>query len=232
MPKEGIERPVVGKILARLYGRGNLATRAKVLRLVRRLEGGDFYSVTMRMIFRRHHAVDIGMYSHGGCFVPGMIDRETTIGRYCSVASGVRTMNRNHPLEQKSTHAFFFNPALGLVTRDVVPHAPLAVGNDVWIGHNAIIAPHVSLIGNGAVVGAGAVVNKDIPPYAVVVGNPARVVRYRFPPKVIEELLASRWWERSIEELKPVLDEFRGPYRSDAAAGITQSEGGGESTGF
>ena len=74
--------------------------------------------------------------------------------------------------------------------------------------------PHVTNIGDGAVIGAGAVVNKNVPPYAVVVGNPARVVRYRFSQKIIEELLASRWWEKSIEEIKPYIHEFQIPYKN------------------
>jgi acetyltransferase-like isoleucine patch superfamily enzyme len=112
-------------------------------------------------------------------------------------------------MELKSTHAFFFNPALGVCKEDLVAYTPLEIGNDVWIGHGAIIHPHVRRIGDGAVIGAGAVVNKDVPPYAVVTGNPSRIVRYRFSKKVIEELLASRWWEKSIGELKPHLQEFQ-----------------------
>ena len=71
--------------------------------------------------------------------------------------------------------------------------------------------PSVKKIGTGAVIGAGAVVNKNIPPYGIVVGNPARPVRYRFAPKMIEKLLESRWWEKSITELKETLEEFIGP---------------------
>jgi hypothetical protein len=72
--------------------------------------------------------------------------------------------------------------------------------------------PHVRQIGHGAVVAAGAVVSNDVPPYAVVVGNPARVVRYRFPPAIIQRLLAEKWWERSIEELLPDLAEYLSEY--------------------
>ena len=85
-------------------------------------------------------------------------------------------------------------------------------GNDVWIGHNAIIMPNVKNIADGAVIAAGAVVNKDIPPYAVAVGNPSRIVRFRFSKEIIEELIASRWWEKSIEEIKPVIGEFTKNY--------------------
>lgn len=184
--------------------------RDNIRKLLWKMEGGDFYSPTLRRIFREYYDVDIGMYTHGFCFVPGAIDRHTTIGRYCSIAYQVRTINHNHPMEFKSTHAFFFNSKLGHCPKDLTTYSPLAIGNDVWIGTGALVLPHVSQIGDGAVIAAGAVVNKDVPPYAVVVGNPARVVRFRFPKEVIEQLLASRWWEKPVEELD--INEFSRPF--------------------
>jgi len=196
-------------LLYKLYGINRISIKRTVIKQVTRLEGGEFYSETLREIFKQYHKVEIGLYSHGGCFVPGQVDKYTTIGRYCSIARTMRAMNRNHPMEFKSTHAFFFNPNLGICEKDCIEHIPLAIGSDVWIGHNAIIHPHVRTIGDGAVIGAGAVVNKDVPPYAVVVGNPARIVRFRFSKEVIQELLDSKWWEKSIEELKPHIREFQ-----------------------
>ena len=206
----------VSNTLYRLYGssHGQAILRPMVFKLLYRLEGGAFYSKTLRRIFQCYHKVEIGMYTHGGCFVPGAIDRFTTIGRYSSIAYGVRTSNRNHPMEFKSTHGFFSNPKLGYRPDDPLHYIPLEIGNDVWIGANALILPHVRTIGDGAVIAAGAVVNKHVPPYAVVVGNPARVVRFRFPKEVIEELLASRWWDKPIEELD--LSEFCRPYHTGA----------------
>ena len=148
----------------------------------------------------------------GSCFVPSQFDRCTTIGRYSSVAANVRVFNRSHPMEFKSTHAFFFNRNLKYCDKDLVDYIPLSIGHDVWIGDGAIIMPNVTEIGNGAVIAAGAVVNKDVPPYSVVVGNPARIVRYRFSKEVIDELLASKWWEKSIEEIRPTIHEYQKPY--------------------
>jgi acetyltransferase-like isoleucine patch superfamily enzyme len=165
------------------------------------MEGGTFYSPTLRKIFRQFHQVDIGLYTHGGCFIPAAMDRFTTIGRYSSIAVGVRTLTHNHPMDSKSTHAFFFNSELGFYKGPGVKWTHLQIGHDVWIGANALILPHCQSIGHGAVIGAGAVVNKDVPPYGVVVGNPARLVRFRFPPDVIAELLLSQWWNKPIEEL-------------------------------
>jgi hypothetical protein len=112
----------------------------------------------------------------------------------------------------KSTHAFFFNPALKKCDKYLIDSNPLRIGNDVWIGEYAVILANVSEIGDGAVIGAGAIVNKNVPPYAVIVGNPARIVRFRFSKEIINELLASKWWEKDIEELEPYIKEFQQPY--------------------
>lgn len=188
-----------------------------ILKLATRFEGGQKKSATLRAIFRHYYGVEIGLYTDSGCFAPGMIDRYTTIGRYCSIARGVRVINRDHPIDYKSTHSFFFNPSMKLISEDPVKDIPLTIGSDVWVGHNAIILPHTRNIGDGAVIAAGAVVNKDVPPYAIVVGNPARVVRYRFSKKVIDELISSKWWEKSIEEIMPNIEEYQRPYEESAA---------------
>lgn len=211
------------------YATKSRIVRRRVLALAQKREGGQFLSQTMREIMARYHGVSIGLYSHGACFTPGAMDRGTTVGRYSSIAAGVRAMNRNHPLEFASTHAYFFNPVLGVVEHDSLPYEPLEIGSDVWTGHNAIIMPSVKSIGHGAVVAAGAVVNKDVPPYAVVVGNPARVVRYRFDEDTIHTLLESRWWERPIDELKDHLCFIQNPKdwariaNSNPATNTTQS---------
>ncbi|GAB4047225.1 CatB-related O-acetyltransferase [Catellatospora paridis] len=186
-----------------------------VLWLLRRTDGDEFTSSALREIFKRYWGVEIGMYTHGGCFAPWMIDRDTTIGRYCSIAAGVRVVNHNHPLTFKSTSGLFFNPALGLTDRWLVEHRPLEIGSDVWIGANAVILPEVNRIGHGAVIGAGAVVNRDVPPYAVVLGNPARVVKYRFSEQTIAKLLAERWWDRDINQLGD-LSAFQNPMTDEA----------------
>ena len=166
--------------LFKLYRIHNNRLRRIILKILYRLENGDIYSPTLRKIFKEYHIVEIGIYSHGACFIPGQIDKYTKIGNYCSIAPTASVMNRNHPMEYKSTHGLFFNPLLDVCEKDKIEYIPLEIGNDVWIGHNAIIMPNVKIIRDGAVIAAGAVVNKDVPPYGVVVGNPGRVVRYRF----------------------------------------------------
>lgn len=203
---------MVSDLLIKSYRIKRRSIRQIILKIVSAVEGGELKSSTLREIFKKYYKIEIGYYSHGGCFIPGNFDKYTKIGRYCSIAITARAMNRNHPMEYKSTHALFFNPALGLCEADNIEYIPLNIGNDVWIGHHAIIMPNVQNIQTGAVIGAGAVVNKDVPPYAVVVGNPARVVRYRFAPVTIDSLLKSRWWEKSIEEIVPILSQFQKAY--------------------
>ena len=197
------------RLIVGLYGRGTLG-RALARRAVNRLEGGEIHSESLRDIFRRYHGVDVGAYTHGGCFEPHSFGRNTTIGRYTSIARTAFGATLDHPTQFKGMHGFFFNSNLGY-TDHVREYTELTIGNDVWLGHNAVISSNVREIGDGAVVGAGAVVFKDVPPYAVVVGNPGRVVRYRFSPETIEELLAERWWERDIDELAPHISLFDRP---------------------
>jgi len=188
------------RILFKAYSIGRL--RNLVLRIVTRIERGEMYSPTLRRIFSHYYGVEIGLYSYGGCFVPGNINRGTTIGRYSSFAANVRAFNRNHPLHDKSMHPFFYNPACGIVDKDLILWTRLEIGNDVWVGEQAVILPSCNRIGDGAVIGAGSIVTKDVPAYAVVGGNPARIIEYRFNDKRIRELLEMRWWERDIEEIR------------------------------
>lgn len=204
---------ILEKPLYNCYKIQNHRIRSLIIKTLKRLEGGEFYSYTLRKIFKKYHNIDIGMYTYGGCFVPGQVDPHTTIGRYTSTAQNIRIFNRNHPMEFKSMHGFFFNSKLGYCDNDLVEYTPIKIGNDVWIGYNSIILPKVSIIADGAVIGAGAVVHEDIPPYAVVTGCPARIVRYRFPQETIEKLVASKWWEKDIEEIRPNIHEFQKPYK-------------------
>lgn len=198
----------VGEILFRLYALKHRRLREWILKTVVHREGGEFYSRTLRKIFSGYHRIEIGMYSYGGCFSPVNVPPGTLIGRYCSFARDIRMLNGNHPMKFKSTHPFFFSPAFGHVEELLINRSRATVGNDVWIGHGAIILPSVAQIGNGAVIAAGSVVAKDVAPFAVVAGNPARLVKYRFNSQTIELISRSAWWEKDIEELKANPPEF------------------------
>ena len=90
-----------------------------------------------------------------------------------------------------------------------MPYGKLAIGNDVWVGQYAIILPSCKNIGDGAVIGAGAIVTKDVPPYAIVAGNPAKVLRYRFDEATIRKLEEICWWDWSLDEIKAHADVFQ-----------------------
>ena len=135
--------------------------------------------------------------------------RQAQIGRYCSVAWDVTIGAPAHPLNRISTHAFAYRKQFGLVQQDLpFPQKVTTIGNDVWIGCSAILISGVT-VGDGAVIGAGAVVTKDVPPYAVVAGVPARKLRDRFPPALQQVLLESAWWNWSPEKLRRLLPIFQ-----------------------
>lgn len=216
---EGKQCWIIGNLLFFLYG----ITKRRIIRsfirnLVPRLEGGQLLSLTIRRIFSFYHNIDIGLYSQGGCFVLNNFSTTppmTTIGRYCSIANTACAFNASHPMNLMSSSAIFFNPAFGYSKKDILTRTELNIGNDVWIGHNAIIMPTVSIIGDGAVIGAGALVYQDVPPYAVVIGVPGRVVRRRFSQDIIDKLQAAKWWEKSLFKLLDNLDEFQKPLEGD-----------------
>lgn len=136
------------------------------------------------------------------------IIRCCSIGRYCSIAKHVQIGVANHPTDWLSISARQYSPTYLNFNRfvgkscHVLPHEMFQktiIGNDVWIGTNAVVMGGVT-VGDGAIIAAGAVVTKDVPPYAIVGGVPARVIRYRFPPKIISELLSLQWWNYDVAD--------------------------------
>jgi len=154
-----------------------------------------------------HHSIELGAFSYqvsGYCFA-------ARIGRYCSLGEDINIGRQNHPLTWVSTSPAFyrggamFNIKGGFEGAEAY-HAYkfrasqpptrakiTTIGNDVWIGHGALIAAGVT-IGDGAIVAAHAVVAKDVPPYAVVAGNPAVIKKWRLPPELISPMLRLQWW--------------------------------------
>ncbi|MBP7736610.1 MAG: CatB-related O-acetyltransferase [Spirochaetes bacterium] len=214
--KEGCEHFLAKYLLYPAFGIiKSLRIRKILMSLILKLEKGELYTITLRKIFNNYFHLDIGMYSEGGCFVLFNFTHTppaTKIGRYCSFANSIKVFNANHPMNLLSTHAFFFNPWFGLVKEDILARTQLTIGNDVWIGHNAVIMPSVSRIGDGAVIGANSVVSQDVPDFAVVSGFPARILRYRFDPDTIKKIKESSWWDKSIRELSKNIKEFQKPF--------------------
>ena len=136
-----------------------------------------------------------------------------TIGKYCSISSNCVIGMGSHPLDFLSTSSLFTTRKNGLGISwsnksFFDEYKKVTIGHDVWIGQRAIVMGGVR-IGNGAVVGAGAVVTKDVPPYAIVGGVPARIIRYRFPSEVIDALLKLQWWNLDESLIKENMDIFQ-----------------------
>lgn len=139
-----------------------------------------------------------------------------TIGKFCSIACGAKFLfnSANHTLSSLSTYPFpIFFEEWGTEKKDVAEawenKGDIVIGNDVWIGYEAVILSGVT-IGDGAVIGARAVVTKDVPPYTIAAGIPARPIRKRFPDEVILKLLRLRWWDWPEEQIAQKLDKIRG----------------------
>ena len=132
----------------------------------------------------------------------------TDIGRFCSIGPNFISGWGIHPIDGISTcQAFYskdyiFGPVFSEVNK-IEERKRIKIGNDVWIGMNCSILDGV-VIGDGAVIAAGAVVTKDVPPYAVVGGVPAKIIKYRFDEETIDQLLKIKWWNYSHERLKEV----------------------------
>ncbi|CUH83492.1 CatB-related O-acetyltransferase [Thalassovita mediterranea] len=130
------------------------------------------------------------------------------IGRFGQFAHGTRfiTASADHPKHWFSAYPFavFNHDCMDLYAEEFAKGDDTYIGHDVWIGHNAMILPGVT-VGNGAIIGAGAVVSRDVPGYAVVAGNPAQVVRLRFPETVIELLERLAWWDLPLDQIRRVL---------------------------
>lgn len=196
-------------------------------------ENEDFYEYNK---FSRtdivYRGCKVGRYTYGYEDLLRDYPMAASIGRYCSINPTARIWN-NHPMDYISTHPFldyplFYGWEAYELRREYIyrygkyfhnasyecsplrDNREVVIGNDVWIGANAILLPGVN-IGDGAVIAAGAVVTKDVEPYAVVGGVPAKVIKYRFEKEDIDLLEQVRWWEWSIEEIENNIELFYQP---------------------
>ena len=180
-------------------------------RLLFRILAAAIFSKEKRDAFRIRHGVKCDVHRRKICEIgefsyisPGCsaVNRKSRIGKYCSIGTNVQIGVSQHPTGWLSTSpVFYFKHKFGFPSegkegyaeRDLIQ--PVEIGNDVWVGYNAILMDGIK-VGDGAIVGAGAVVTKDVPPYAIVGGVPAKLIRYRFDEPTVSALLESKWWNR------------------------------------
>ena len=181
-----------------------ICDRSKRIRVRRRL------TAQLTKYDRDHERYNIGEWTYLGSDTTIANEKDSIIGRYCSISHHVRIGLPQHPLNCLSTHTFYLKDRPSrLFGADIAEEnklsdfdrsqllKPVEVGNDVWIGYGAIIMNGVK-IGDGAVVAAGSIVTHDVPPYAIVGGVPAKLIKYRFDEKMREELLNLKWWDYDV----------------------------------
>lgn len=172
---------------------------------------GDFSKVASSKLFsavkidRNNHIdnTEIGAYSYTG---RNTMILYSIIGNYTSISWNVSIGGANHDYSRITQHSFLYNstdnirPSSEPVAYDRYKSS-VQIGNDVWIAAGAVVTRGVK-VGDGAVIGANAVVTKNVPPYAIVAGSPAKIIKYRFSKEVIEILLKLKWWDWSVDKIQ------------------------------
>ncbi len=170
---------------------------------------GNFTDIAERVTMAE---CTIGDYSHVERHVEAIY---TTIGKFCAIAADVRLNALNHPFERISQHKITYRPNEYFVGakvdkpfRDRRQNAKVGIGHDVWIGHGAIVLPGLT-IGHGAIIAAGAVVTKDVEPYAIVAGVPAKRLKWRFKKSIRARIINLRWWDWEHDKLASAIADMQ-----------------------
>ena len=167
--------------------------------------------------------LELGRYSCVGrmCTI-----QECKIGSFCALADYLTIGCDDHDYKMITTHPFWHDSSWGISDdvefskqyREKEYEQPCEIGNDVWFGAGVIVCRNVR-IGDGCVIGAGAVITKDIPPYSVVVGTPGRVIKKRFSDEMINRLEKCKWWDLPLEVIKRNIDLFKGGHLDEECLG-------------
>ncbi|MBY6191807.1 amino acid adenylation domain-containing protein [Microbulbifer agarilyticus] len=205
---------IASMLLAPMFAIKRGLVRIALEKLILKLEGGSTFSLTMRDLYRKYYDIEVGDFTSVR-FEPSKLKRYTRVGKYSTIYPTVQFQTADHPRNTLSTHGIFYHSRLGFSSGYELDRTTIEVGNDVWIGDGAKILYPTQKIGDGAVIAAGAVVIEDVPPYAVVAGYPARVVRYRFSQETIPKLLEIQWWTMSGKQLHHSRREFLKPLEGE-----------------
>jgi len=166
-----------------------------------------------RSIAYHYYNTKIGDWCNGvntfGLF--NKVKAPVEIGNYSVIAENSVYWGANHPLNNISCSAVFFDKRICGKDKGKIDKSYLNIGHDVWVGTNVVITANCHIIGNGAIIGAGSIVTKDVEPYSIVAGNPATILRYRFSENEIMMLEDSKWWKLSPKELMKFEDNFSNP---------------------
>lgn len=203
--------------------------KKKIENIIISRQGGQATSAYLRKATERRNSVKVGYYSYGGCFKNDFcIGGSVVIGRYCSFGNNVHYYGANHPVDFFSTSPYFYRQEwadrVSHVKVQDVQRYRLYVGNDCWIGSNVTITCGCTKIGNGAVIGAGSVVTKDVEPYSIVAGNPAKHIKIRFPYELQQKLEESKWFEKDPDVILKCYYQHHSDILSFANAVIKNNE--------
>ncbi|MEI9424493.1 DapH/DapD/GlmU-related protein [Mesorhizobium sp. Cs1299R1N1] len=170
---------------------------------------GRYASIGERVVLRE---VIVGDFSYFERHAEAIY---TTIGKFCSIAANSRINALEHPIERLTQHKVSYRPneyfrwlGVDAAFRDRRRSKAVTIGNDVWVGHGAVILPGIA-IGNGAVIGANAVVTRDVPSYTIVAGVPAKPIRPRFAPEIAARIEALAWWDWPVEKLARAVPDMQ-----------------------
>ena len=172
-----------------------------------------FYTEDLMRADIENLGYQVGKHSYGAPNILAFGEgKKVYIGKYCSIALNVTVfLGGNHRLDWCTTYPF---PALthkwpeaAGVTGHPLSNGDVRIANDVWLGQNSTIMSGLT-VGDGAVVGASSLVTKDVPPYAIVGGNPARIIKYRFSPELIRRFLQIKWWDWPETQVRSLLPDL------------------------
>ena len=170
---------------------------------------GRYVAIGERVVLRE---VEVGDFSYFERHAEAIY---TTIGKFCSIAANTRLNALEHPVERLTTHKISYRPneyfrylGVDAAFRERRRARPVSIGHDVWIGHGAVVMPGVT-IANGAIIGANAVVTRDVGAFEIVAGVPARRLKLRFPAEIVARIEKLAWWDWPLELLFEAIPDIQ-----------------------